>query len=483
MLALVLLALSAPPDPQALADRIDRQLAVAHPAPPADDAEFLRRAWLDLAGVIPRPDEVHTFLADPDPHKRAKLIDDLLATPRSASHFARVWRAAILPETAAVDDAQVFQPGFEAWLRDRFRANTRYDALVRELLTVPLSTAPRPALRKPDAPNPLAFVAVKDARPENLAAAATRVFLGIQMECAQCHDHPFAKWTRTQFWQQAAFFAGVERHGERAFAPLSEVADRRTVKMQGSNRAVSAVFLDESEPSATVNLRGAFAAWVTAKENPYFARAAVNRVWGQLFGVGLVDPVDDFHDTNPPSHPQLLDELAAAFVASGYDLLYLTRAITRTQAYGRTSRQTHPTHADPRVYARGPVKGLSGEQFADSLARATGRPMSSSTMTVFSPQGKPTAPATSVTQALALMNGDSGQPAGPTLTAILGTPNLTVAERVEALFVVTLSRPPTATERTRAMGYVELAGSGRQDERLTDLFWTLLNTAEFRLNH
>ena len=490
MLLALLVAVAAPPDPQALADRIDRHLSAkwanVEPAPPADDAEFLRRAYLDLVGTVPRPHAARAFLADADPDKRAKLIDELLASPPAAAHAARVWRAAILPETAATADARVFQPGFEAWLRDRFRADTRYDALVRELLTAPLSAIPQPALRKPDAPNPLAFVAVKDAKPENLAAAATRVFLGVQMECAQCHDHPFAKWTRDQFWQQAAFFAGVERHGDRAFAPLSEAAGKRTVKVPGSTRSVSAAFLDETEPADGANLRDAFAGWVTAPGNPFFARAAVNRVWGRLFGVGLVDPVDDFHDANPPSHPALLDDLAAAFVASGFDLGYLTRAITRTRAYGRTSRQSHPSQADPRVYARGPVKGLTGEQFADSLARAIGRrgdERRDAVVTAFALQGKPTAPATSVPQALALMNGDAGRPDSPSLTAVCGTPGLTDAERTEALFLLTLSRPPTAGERARATEYVELAGSGRRDERLADVFWALLNTAEFRFNH
>ena len=499
MLPLVLLAVAAPPDPQALADRIDRHLAAgwadARPAPPADDAEFFRRAHLDLVGVIPRPHAVRAFLLDPDPGKRAKLVDDLLDSPPAAAHAARVWQAALLPETAATADARVFQPGFEAWLRDRFRANTPYDRLVRDLLAVPLAAAPRPALRKPDEPNPLAFVAVKDAKPENLAAAATRVFLGVQMECAQCHDHPFAPWTRDQFWQQAAFFAGVERHGDRAFAPLSEATARRTVTVQGGKRSVGPAFLDESEPPADADLRAVYADWVTAKTNPFFARAAVNRVWGQLFGVGLVDPVDDFHDSNPPSHPALLADLAGAFAAADFDLRYLTRAVTRTRAYGRTSRQTHPSQADPRVYARGPVKGLSGEQFFDSLARAVGHrdgpdragSPRERVVTAFALQGKRSAPATSVPQALALMNGPfvaaAARPDGPTLQAVCGTPGLTDAERVEALFLLALSRPPTAAEQTRAADYVSLAGSGRRDERLADLFWALLNTAEFRLNH
>jgi hypothetical protein len=503
-----------PPDPQALADRIDRRLAArrdaagVEPAPAADDAEFLRRAYLDLTGRIPRPSDVREFLADPDPQKRARLIDDLLDSPRSASHFAAVWRAALIPETAATAEARFFQPGFEAWLRQRFRANTPYDQLVRELLTVTISadpTAPEPVLRRPADPNPLAFFAVKEAKPENLAAAATRTFLGLQLECAQCHDHPFAAWTRDQFWGQAAFFAGLERHGNGLFAPVSEAAGRREIKVAATGRAVSAAFLDDATPdwSTGKSPRAVFADWVTAKANPFFARATANRVWGQFFGVGIVDPVDDFHDENKPSHPELLDELAKGFTDAGFDLRFLVRAICRTQAYQRTSRQTHPGQADPRLFARMPVRGLTGEQFFDSLALAIGyrEPAADRAgfdrgrgsprdrfLTQFALQGKPAEPETSVPQALALMNGSFVHDAttlgtSPTLVAVRETPGMSMAERVEALFLATLSRRPTDKERDRLVTFVEEGGTGRRADRLADVLWVLLNTAEFRLNH
>lgn len=507
-------ATAAPPDPQSLADRIDRRLAArwgavgVEPAPAADDAEFLRRAYLDLTGRIPHPADARAFLADPDPDKRAKLIDDLLDSPRSAAHFAAVWRAALVPETAATAEARFFQPGFEAWLRQRFRANAPYDRLVRELLTAPISAdpkAPEPVLRRPIDPNPLAFFAVKEARPENLAAAASRVFLGLQLECAQCHDHPFAAWSRDQFWGQAAFFAGLERHGTGLFAPVSEAAGRREIKVTATGRTVSAVFLDGMPPDwvSGKSPRVVFADWVTAKDNPFFARAAANRVWGQLFGVGIVDPVDDFHDENKPSHPELLDELAKGFADAGFDLRFLIGSICRTQAYQRTSRQTHPGQADPRLYARMPVRGLTGEQFFDSLALATGyrEPTADRAgfdrgrnsprdrfLTQFALQGKPAEPETSVPQALALMNGAFVHDAttlgtSPTLVAVRETPGMDTAERIDTLFLATLSRRPTAKERDRLVAFVEGGGTGRRADRLADMFWVLLNTAEFRLNH
>ncbi len=502
---IVATALAAPADPQILADQIDSQIdarlkaARVPAAPPAADTEFLRRAYLDITGRIPTPHDVHEFLADPDPHKRAKLIDELLETPRYASHSAAVWRAALAPETTSIPEARVFQVGFEAWLRLRFRDNVAYDALVRELLTAPLSTdpdSPTPTLRRPEDPNPLAFYAVKDAKPENLAAATTRVFLGVQIECAQCHDHPFAKWTREQFWNQAAFFAGVERHGEGLFSPVSENFAVHAISPGNGKTAVPALFLDDKEPSLKPGSspRQALANWVTARENPFFAHAAVNRIWGQFFGRGLVDPVDDFHEGNNASHPELLDELAKAF-ATSFDVKYLIRALCRTRAYQRTSARSHSRQDDPQLFARMAVKGLSGEQLFDSLMLATGFRDKTGRgspreqfLTRFALTGKPAEPETSIPQALALMNGKFIDDAttletSPMLMAACETPGLTLSQRIEALYLATLNRPPTEKELRRLRNYLGDAEKERLAERLGDVMWVLLNSAEFRLNH
>jgi hypothetical protein len=502
-----------PPDPQALADRIDRHLAArwkevgARPAPPADDAEFLRRAYLDLTGRIPASRDVHDFLADRAPDKRARLIDELLASPRYARHFASTWRALLLPEAASDRQARYFQPGFEAWLRQRLRAGVGYDRLVRELLTAPIAAPggpPQDVFRQPELPNALAFFAVKEARPENLAATTTRLFLGIQIECAQCHDHPFARWTRTQFWEQAAFFAGIQRPGAGLFAPLTEDVGRRELTPAGSTRKARPTFLGAGRPAFRPgdSPRVALADWMTAPDNPFFARAAVNRLWGQLFGVGLVDPVDDFHDENKPSHPELLDDLARSFVAAKFDLGYLLRALCRSQAYQRSSARTHPSQDDPRLFARMAVKGLSGEQLFDSLALATGyreptgrgpfaydpRGPRNQFLTLFAPQGRPAAPETSILQALTLMNGKflaeaTRVESSATLRAVVEMPGLDTAGRVEALYVVALSRKPTPGERERVLRHVRGGSRAEEPRRLGDVFWALLNSAEFRLNH
>jgi hypothetical protein len=495
------------PDPQALAARLDARLdariaaARATPAPPADDAEFLRRAYLDITGRIPTPRDVHDFLADADPGKRARLIDDLLDSPRYATHFAAVWRALLLPEAAANIEARVFQPGFEAWLRLRLRANTPYDQLVRELITTPIAAdpqAPEPVLRDPARPNPLAFFAVKEAKPENLAAATARVFLGVRIECAQCHDHPFGRWERKQFWNLAAFYAGVGRQGDGLFAPVSDDG-RREVTMPNTGRTVPAAFLAGQSPARSPGKspRAELAEWVTAADNPFFARAGANRVWGHFFGVGIVEPVDDFNDQNKPSHPELLDDLAAAFAAADFDLKFLTRAVCRTRAYQRTSARTDPSQDDPRLFAKMAVKGLTGEQFFDSLALATGyrepagrdrNAVQQRFLTEFAPQGRPTEPETSITRALTLMNGRfldrvTSLEGGPTLVAACETPGIDTAGRVEALYVAALSRKPSDKERGRMVRHVDEAGPDRWAERLADVFWVLLNSAEFRLNH
>lgn len=504
---------SAKPDAQHLADAIDRHISArwkverVEPAPLADDAEFLRRVFLDLTGRIPAPYDVHQFLSETDSGKRSKLIDRLLASPRHAIHFANIWRAILLPEVEANGDARYFQVGFEAWLYEQFRSGAGYNKLAFDLLTVPISSDGKSAqavFKNPDRPNPLAFYAAKSAQPENLAAATSRIFLGVQLECAQCHDDPFAAWSRDQFWMQSAFFAGIERQGTGLFDPLTEAADRHELTPPDSKQLVQATFLDNRKPEwqPQTSPRVALAQWMTADDNPYFARATVNRVWGHLFGTGLVEPVDDFRDAHSASHPELLDELSKSFVASGFDIDFIVRAICLCKTYQQTSATTHPSQDIPHLFGRMAVRRLSGEQFYDSLAQATGvknqmtrsafdRERSSPRerfLSQFAPQGKVTELETSIIQALILMNGkflnDATNPGqGATLTAITEMPLLEMSDRVEALYVATLSRKPRSTELERIQKFLSRQDKSKEPELLADVFWMLLNSAEFRLNH
>ena len=514
---------AAPPDPMrwseaVLAAKIDEHLARAWkvdkvvPAPVAAAEEFLRRATLDLVGRIPRIDEVRTFLADRRPDRRKRLVDRLLASPGHANHLARVWRAFLAPQATTNLQTQHLGVSLEAWLRSRFRARLGYDRIVRDLLTAPLDYLDR----KLNGPSQLTagvsavgFYQANDLKPETVASSAARLFLGIRLECAQCHDHPFDKWTRKQFWQTAAFFAGVPPLEPGAKSTVDRPLDqRRQLTVADLGGVIEASFLDGKTPDWKVrpDPRRAFADWLTAKENPFFARVAVNRVWAQMFGLGLVDPVDDFGPHNPASHPDLLDDQAQAFAANRFDLAFLYRAITLTRAYQMTSRATHHSQKEPRLFARMNVKGLSPEQLFDSLAQATGYresvPLAAQPAFGYerdSPRGKllarfgggqsRTDMQTSILQALALMNGEwiarqTDPDKGEMLKAVISAPFFDDAQRLETLFLATMSRPPKPHEKAHLLEHIQAGRKrGKEKQAVADVFWVLLNSHEFLLNH
>ncbi len=502
-----------------LAGRIDRHLEVRWksdgitPTALADDGEFLRRVSLHIAGTIPAVSDARRFLREASPRKRAALIDELLASPQYLTNFSNYWRQVMMPEGNTDLQARAQLPGFEAWLRQHLAKNTPYDAIVRELLTVPLDTGR--AVNSPfdgmGTATPLGFFQSKQVKPENLAAATSRMFLGLRIECAQCHDHPQDVWKRQQFWGYAAFFAGIERvdRNEEFVGRVKEVFDRRelTIPDPEVDRVVQATFLDGSSPKwrTRVSSRRELADWITSKQNPYFARATVNRLWGHFFGVGFVNPVDDFSGTNKPSHPELLDEIAADFAAHNFDLKYLIRAITSTNAYQRTSRKSHDTQDQPQQFARMAVQGLTGEQLFDSLATAVGyfEPTQPQNVPVFGPTGpraeflelfapdnnSVTERQTSILQALALMNGQFTSTAtnldnSATLAAVTEFPLMKDAAKIETLYLAALTRKPRPEELDRLTKYVESGGPTKnQKAALADVFWALLNSSEFLFNH
>jgi hypothetical protein len=514
------LAAAPPPakDADELAKTIDRLVAArwaengVKAAPVADDAEFVRRAYLDLAGRIPSVAEVRAFLADVSPDKRQKLIADLLSGPAYINNFGNIWRTLLLPEDNPANfQLRFYVPSFEAWLRKQFADNVPYDQMVRELLTAKVASdgrGPRELLRAggQGETTPMAFYMAKDAKPEELAAATSRLFLGVRLECAQCHNHPFGKWSRQQFWEYAAFFAGIQKQGEGFFVPIRELNDRREIAIPNTSQVVQAAFLDGAEPQwkYKVGPRVTLAEWLTAKENPFFARATVNRVWGHFFGTGIVEPIDDFNDENKPSHPELLDELAKQFAAHDFDLKYVIRAITLSETYQLTSARTDPTQDEPHLYARMPVKGLTPEQLFDSLSLATGyrearlptgpfvinaNTPRAEFLAKFATQDKRTESQTSILHALALMNGRFVADAtsverSEALAGVLDAPFLDTAGRIETLYLATLSRKPKSDELQRLVKYVE-GGGPKKDPRaaLADVFWALLNSSEFLLNH
>jgi hypothetical protein len=495
---------------RALAGRIDQFVSAAWvtrgvaPTAPADDAEFLRRIYLDVAGRIPRVWEAREFLDDPKPNKRERLIGRLLEGPDYVRHFSNVWRATFVPESSN-QQLRFFLPGFQTWLQQQLQENVGYDGMAREILALPVARnqpMQRPGLDR-RAATPVAFYQAGEFKPENLAASTSRLFLGVKLECAQCHDHPFARWSRKQFWELAAFYSGVKSQNG-PFATLQENPDRREIKIGGTDKVVKARLLDGTEPTwkEGVSARITLANWITTVDNPFFARTAVNRIWAQFFGIGLIDPVDEAGDQNPPSHPELLDELAREFAAKQFDLRFLIRAITMSRTYQLTSAGPPMSPGEGRLFTRMAVKGLSPEQLFDSLALATGYrgprqgdvPSGSAVdsspraefLTKFAAQDKRTEPHTTILQALLLMNGKFMADAtsvdrSELLAGVLEAPFLKGSvERTEALYLATLSRRPRPEELARLTKYVE---SRDGKSALADVFWSLLNSSEFMFNH
>jgi hypothetical protein len=512
MLSLALLpAARSADDVRALATRIDERIAAGwdkdvKPTPLADDAEFFRRVHLDLAGRIPSITEIRDFLDDDRPNKRQLWVDRILqADPDDASyreayvnHFANVWRAELLVPTNP--QALFQQVSLEAWLRQRLRTNVGYDQLVRDLLTQPV--AGNQGLNA-GGESPAGFYQANEFRPENLAGSTARLFLGVRLECAQCHDHPFAKWTRGQFWEFAAFFTDVPQPGRPGQPP--ERNPRGQIKIMGTDKVVHARFLDGQEPEwKDGGTRPTLVDWMTAADNPFFARAAVNRLWTHFFGVGLVDPSEGA-DEDAVNYPELLAELAQQFVEHHYDVNFLIRAITASQTYQRTSAVSHPSHKDAKRFVRMPLRGLSPEQLFDSLAVATeyqdtapadplasfrGGPQAARTqfLAKFAPQERKTDYQTSILQGLYLMNNEfvadrTNVQKNRTLATLAeqrtGTPR-----KVESLYLVVLSRKPTPEESDHFVKYVDAGGpAGDSKKALADVFWVLLNSPEFLLNH
>ena len=488
------LAADTKPDPAALAERIDRHLSTAWaenqitPAELSDDAAFLRRATLDLTGRIPSVAEVNAFLADTRRDKRALLIERLTGTAAHARHLAVFWRKTWLPQTETL---ATMADGTDDWLAVQLRQKTAYDRIVRDLLIAPTV---RPGGGQPV---PRAFLTLNEGKADNLAASAARAFLGINLDCAQCHNHPFARWTRDQFWQTAAFFARPAPPGDGKPARLE-------VKILNTDRTVEPKLLTDTPVSWPAKLeedtgRRVFATWLTATDNPYFARNAVNRLWAHFFGTGLVEPLDDLSGENPASVPPLLDDLTKAFVDSGYDLDLLTRAIALSRAYQLSSLAPAGASA-PRLFSRAAVRGLTGEQLYDSLRVAAGLaplrpdldpPALLGERTRFAARlyvERPGSAQRSILQSLALMNGSmtttlTDPQTAPTLTGIADAPFLDTAGKVDALFLATFGRKPTASESTTFVKYAEKGEPKDRQKQLADIFWALLNSAEFNTNH
>lgn len=470
------------------------------PAPIADDGEFLRRVYLDLTGVIPRPGEARQFLNDTRPDKRQRVIAELLTSPRHATHLANTWRQVILPGNIDFEDLQNVA-GVQNFLRRQFaNEDLRYDRLVSEFLTASGGGDVGPAL----------YYTSLELKPEKLAASTARIFLGLQIECAQCHKHPFDKWTQEDFWSYAAFFAQLEQDGGMTGPGTLRLLDKSEgdVKIPDTDTVVTPRYPDGHAPGSDEagTRRQKLAIWMTSRDNPYLARAAVNRVWAHLFGRGFVEPVDDVGDHNPPSHPELFNELTDYFVQNDFKLSALFRLLTNTQAYQRTSRSLSQKAPPPELFAQMAVKTLTAEQLYDCLDRALMRTegerptFAPAARGLFDPRRLAFAAKmqmrgqnatefdAGVLQALTLLNGNETDAAThlerSALLAGLEAPHFNDEERIEMLFLATLTRRPTANERSKFVEYVHSGGATKNpQEAFSDVLWALLNSGEFSMNH
>jgi hypothetical protein len=492
------------------------------PAEPTDDAEFVRRVYLDVLGRAPKVAEARAFIDDAAADKRAKLVDHLLTMPGHANYFASITRAQWLPQTESNFQLAQFGVQFEQWLRGQYRANTPADRVVRRLLTAkltvnnqnPMFRFVQPDPNDPDGFNLTGFYSANEGKPEGVGSAVSRLFLGVKLECAQCHDHPFAPYTRDQFWQFAAFFAELNPlAGPRPgfVGPLQPQSDRNSIAIAGTERVVTATFFDGRDPDwvADRSPRVELADWLVAPKNPYFAKTMANRMWAHFFGSGIQDPVDEPGENNPPSHPELLDDLGRAFADNGFDNRLLIRAITRTRAYNLSSKMTHPGQADPRRFARMSLKGLSPAQLFDSLVAATGfrepaymrnqqnfgfvQPNNprSQFLARFASNERATETNTTILQALMLMNGQfigdqTDLARSEILAAVADMPGWDAKARVTNLFLTAFARNPTPEELEKFASYVDRGGAngnGNGKKALADVFWVLLNSPEFLFNH
>ena len=360
------------------------------PAGVADDATFIRRASLDLVGVIPTSQEVQTFLADKSPDKRQKLVDSLLASPAYADHMTNVWDRILLGRE--VKPGIVDRFAFRAWLHEQFEKNVPYDKMVRALITATgqNSLGGKP-FDKTDAERDTNDAKINGAvnwflhfdNVPDIAGTTSRVFLGVQIQCAQCHDHKSEKWKQTDFRSFASFFTRTRPQpvdktkgmGTRKFDLVDVDRPVRGGKNAPADLAqinqAPAKTLDGTDLSNAPNRRVALADWMTSPKNPWFAKEIVNRTWSQLVGRGFFEPADDFRESNPPVASELLDKFAADFVASGYDLKHLMRVMAMTEAYQRADAISQPGDMDEKLWGHFQLQRLGPDELLDSIARAT----------------------------------------------------------------------------------------------------------------
>jgi len=497
---------ASPKDAVALAKIIDAEIKRELTAekltasPPCSDDEFLRRAYLDITGTIPSADKAREFLDSKDADKRAKLLDELLADPRYGRRMADIWTAKLFP----IDSANrfVLKEPLHKWFEEEFNKNVPWDKLVTALVTAEGTVEKNPATTY--------FLANRSV--DKLTDTTAQHFMGIQLQCAQCHNHPFTTWKQAEYWGMATFYSKIavdrpknaNKGGDNTQIGVTEGNGKNKVKdfFPESAKTVPAKFLGGESPKVTDKdpYRPVLAKWLTSAENPYFSKAIVNRTWAHLFGRGFVNPIDDMLEENEASHPELMATLAGHLGTTGeFDLKYLIKAICLSETYQRTSRPTADNKADKFNFSHMTMKAMSPEQLFDSLGQVTGYGKGGADKPAKGAAGKgaPTvaraqfvnfflagAESASVVdyeagipQALRLMNSAiANNPAA--VRTVIGSATKP-EDAIERIYLATLSRRPTADEMKMLTDYIAKAGTPMIG--YGDILWATLNSSEFTL--
>jgi Protein of unknown function (DUF1549)/Protein of unknown function (DUF1553)/Bacterial Ig-like domain (group 2) len=472
------------------------------PSPVADDATFLRRAFLDTIGTLPTPEEVRTFLADPAPDKRSAWIDKLLERPEYADFWAIKWGDLLRNQRKGQRDHQRGTFAFHAWIRNALAVNLPYDQFVRSIIAAQGTVDQHPPV--------IWYRTVRNLTHQTNDTA--QLFLGTRINCAQCHNHPYEKWTQDDYYRFQAFFGRLGRKsGESSAEPAIFNKPDGAVRHPGSGQVMTPHGLDGPEVVSTEDQdpRQGLVDWMVSPENPFFARALANRLWGHFMGRGLVEPIDDMRVTNPPSNPELLDALAHELVAYRFDVKQLIRTILNTSAYQLSSEPIEGNIQDRQNYARAYPRRLLAEVMLDAIGQVTGTTedfagMPRGMRTIALPDesigsyfldvfGRPTRETAcecerpreaNLAQALQLLNSADIQNK-------LATPRGRLARLlkaqapdeaiVEELYLAALGRPPSDAEARSVLDYV--AGQSDRTAAFEDLLWAILNTKEFLFNH
>ena len=482
------------------------------PSDLADDSTFVRRAYLDTIGVLPTPEETRRFLSSRDPNKRENLIDDLLERPE----YAQLW-AAIMADLFQVGWGTGLKGGHQLfrWLRGSLEENKPYDRLVRELL---MGSGPFVY-----SPTPNFFVGLVKG-PEGMATQFSQAILGVRLECAKCHDHPFESWTRDDYFRLAAFFSRLERKEEPYgrfehtvairpnHKPVYDYLGNKELKHPETGEYVRAKFLggDFAEDGPGEDPRPKLAEWLSRADNPYFARTIVNRIWKHYMGRGLVESVDDFRVTNPPSNEALLGALASHFIEGQFDLKSLMRLILNSRAYQLSAEPNETNRDDTINYSRFYLKRLMSEVLFDAMGQVAGKrlkipgyPPEEKAISVSVGSGnyfmktfgkanfrdvicerdhQPT-----VSQAMNLVSGETIQElvtsSGNVIDKLLEQQELSQEERLQKIYAAAYSRAPTPDEQTAILDLLRDADADQREAIYQDVLWAVFNSKEFAYVH